>query len=279
MADPQTYDAARWRAFEHDGWQVAARKYDDWIGTVTTQAVTPMLDAVGAAPGVRLLDVATGPGYVAAQAAERGAEVVGLDFAAEMVAEASTRYPDLTFREGDAEALPFPDASFDVVTCNFGLLHFSHPERAIAEVGRVLRPGGRYAFTVWDEMQERDSRQIVRRAVAQHGDAAASAALPDGPSQELFLDPSWRQENLDAGGLVPTAEIKLPIVQATPDPDTYIDVMLVGTGPRNGAVLRLQPPEALAAIRAAVRDALSAFVRDGIAELPMAAVLVVAQKP
>jgi SAM-dependent methyltransferase len=279
MTDPGTYDAARWRAFEHDGWQVAARRYHDWLGSITTQAVTPLLDAAGAAPGQHLLDVATGPGYVAAQAAARGADVTGLDFAAEMVAEASARFPDLTFREGDAEALPFPDASFDIVACNFGLLHFSHPDLAIAEAGRVLRPGGRYACTVWDLPQERDSRQIVRRAVQQHGDAAANAVLPPGPSPELLLDPAWRQETFGAAGLQQTAVIELPLVQPTPDPDTFVDAMITGAGPRNGSVLRLQSPEAMAAIRAAVRDGLGVFVRDGIAELPMPALLVVAQKP
>ena len=71
------------------------------------------MDAVGLRQGVRLLDIATGPGYVAAAAAARGARAVGLDFAAPMVAHARTMNPAVEFQEGGAEALPFPDHSFD----------------------------------------------------------------------------------------------------------------------------------------------------------------------
>jgi len=150
MSGPHTFDPKAWRDFEHAGWQVAASRYHEWLGDVTMQALGPLLDAVGVVHGTRLLDVATGPGYAAAAAAQRGARAVGVDFAAAMVAEATRRFPEVEFRAGDAEALPFPDASFDAVVINFGLLHFAHPERALAEAYRVLLPGGRIGFTVWD---------------------------------------------------------------------------------------------------------------------------------
>ena len=71
----------------------------------------------------------------------------------------------------------------------------------------------------------------------------------------------------------------LPLIQPTPDPDAYFDIVLKGAGPRLGSPLRAQSPEALAAIRAAVQDALRTCEREGILELPMPAVLVAAQKP
>jgi len=279
MTDPQGYDAARWRLFEHDGWQTAARQYHDWLGSVTALAVPSLLDTVGTHQDVRLLDVATGPGYVAAAAAERGANVVGLDFAAAMVAEAASRFPGVEFREGEAEALPFPDASFDAVVCNFGLLPFGRPEQAIAEACRVLHWGGRFAFTIWDQSSELDPRQMVRRAVQTFGDADASAGLPAWPAADLFLDPARCQNAMRAAGFGPPAMVKLPLVQRTPDPASYVDLVLSGAGPRNGSVLRAQSPEALAAIRSAVEAALRSCERDGIMELPMPAVLVSAQKP
>lgn len=278
MTDSQGYDPARWRTFEHAGWQQAAHQYHDWLGDVTATAIAPLLDAVGAASGVRLLDVATGPGYAAARAAERGAEVVGVDFSAAMVDEASSRFPGLDFREGDAEALPFPDACFDAVVCNFGILHFGRPDRALAEAHRVLRSGGRYAFTIWDHFTELDPRQIVRRAVQAFGDPAAVVDLPTGPSPHLFADPDRSQQLLEAAGFRSPALVKLPLVQPCPDPDAYFDTVIRGAGPRNGPPLRGQPPERLAAIRAAVSDALRACQRDGVTELPMPAVLVSAQK-
>src|SRR5437879_1198116 len=98
--------------FEQQGWERAADHYGDAFGGLTAQTIPSLLVAAGVGKGTRVLDVASGPGYVAAAAAELGASPVGVDFSAEMVALALRRYPRLEFREGDAEALPFADASF-----------------------------------------------------------------------------------------------------------------------------------------------------------------------
>src|SRR3990172_10242479 len=126
-------DSGDFRGFEHAGWESVVAEYDNAFGKLTTQVIEPLLDAVGAGRGVRLLDVATGPGYLAAAAVRRGAEVVGVDFSLPMVAAARKRYSEVEFREGDAEALPFPDGVFDVVVMNFGMLHFERPDQALTE--------------------------------------------------------------------------------------------------------------------------------------------------
>src|SRR5207245_1792344 len=90
-------DPARFHDFEHAGWQRAAEHYVSTFGAVTAQTIAALLNAVRVAPGTRLLDVATGPGHVAAAAADQGADAVGLDFSAAMIAEARRRYPALTF--------------------------------------------------------------------------------------------------------------------------------------------------------------------------------------
>jgi ubiquinone/menaquinone biosynthesis C-methylase UbiE len=136
------------REFEHEGWEQLPERYHDAFHTLTTQAIGPLLDAVSAS-GKKLLDVASGPGYVAAAAAQRGATVTGVDFAAAMVAEATRRYPGVRFQEGDAEALPFPDASFDAVVSSLAIHNVAEAEgreRACFEIARVLRPGGRVAI-------------------------------------------------------------------------------------------------------------------------------------
>src|SRR5919201_3514129 len=102
-----TIDTAAFHDFEQAGWERAAEHYPNAFGDLTSQAAGPLLDAVAAGPGTRVLDVATGPGFVAAAAAARGAVVTGLDFSSAMIAEAQRWYPRITFREGDAEALPF----------------------------------------------------------------------------------------------------------------------------------------------------------------------------
>src|SRR5215467_12587672 len=154
-------DAEEFRDFEHRGWERAAAHYGKGFGELTQQSVEPLLDAVQADRGARLLDVACGPGYVAAAAAARGSSVLGIDFSAEMVAIASSQNPALEFQEGDAENLKLADSTFDIVVMNYGMLHLSQPDRAISEAFRVLRPGGRYAFTVWDLPERAVGFQIV----------------------------------------------------------------------------------------------------------------------
>ena len=99
--------------------------------------------AVAPKAGERILDVACGTGTSTAALARRGADVVGLDFSAGMIAEARRRHPKLEFVEGDAEALPFGDAEFDAVTMSFGLRNVANPHAALREMHRVLKPGGR----------------------------------------------------------------------------------------------------------------------------------------
>ena len=88
--------------FEHEGWQRVAQKYDSVWSSSTRQFIPPLLDAAEVSAGLSVLDVGCGPGYVSAAAAERGARPAGLDFSRAMVAIASTIFPAVEFREGDA---------------------------------------------------------------------------------------------------------------------------------------------------------------------------------
>src|SRR5438093_13748956 len=108
-----TIDPRAFHAFEQAGWQRAAEHYADAFGGLTAQTADALLDAAGVSSGACVLDIATGPGFIAAAAAARGAEVTGLDFSPAMIALARARHPRIEFREGDAEALPFDAASFE----------------------------------------------------------------------------------------------------------------------------------------------------------------------
>jgi SAM-dependent methyltransferase len=216
--------------------------------------------------------VATGPGYVTAAAAERGANVIGTDFSAAVLAAATLRHPNVTFREADAEALPFPDASFDAVTINFGMRHFAHPERALAEAHRVLRPDGRLGFTDWAPS---DSFRIVPRLIQQHGDP--SVAMPTAPA-DRFGDPARCKEVVQAAGFLAPTIITLPIVQRIDDAEAYFETVLAGAGPRQGSPLRAQAPDNVVAIREAVLRELRSYQRDGVISLPMPAILIAAQR-
>jgi ubiquinone/menaquinone biosynthesis C-methylase UbiE len=144
--------------FEHEGWQRVADKHDLVWARSTRQFIPPLLDAVEVTLNMSILDVGCGPGYVAAAAAERGATPRGLDFSGEMVAIAQRMFPRIEFCEGDAQNLPFTDATFDRVLANFALLRVSDLERACAEAFRVLKPGGKFGFTVWAASEENPAR-------------------------------------------------------------------------------------------------------------------------
>ncbi len=105
-------------------------------------------------PGERVLDVATGTGITAIAARERGAQVTGMDLTPELleVARGKAReagYSDIDFREGDAENMPFADASFDVVLSTCGHMFAPDQEKVASELVRVTRPGGRVVFLAW----------------------------------------------------------------------------------------------------------------------------------
>lgn len=256
--------------FEQAGWERAAEFYGDAFGSLTTQTAEPMIDAVGAAPGTSLLDVASGPGFVAGAAAARGAAVTGLDFAAAMVAEARRRWPALTFREGDAEALPFADGSFDAVVMNFGMLHLAQPDTAIAEAHRVLRPGGRYAFTVWAPPERAAGFGMTLRAIEEFGNT--NVPLPEGPPFFRFSDATETARTLESIGFTGVRVEELPLVWRLTSADAVFEALSRG-GVRTAAVLRAQTPDALAAIRAAVRRGVETYARDGAFVVPMPAIL------
>ena len=269
-------DAAAFHEFEHAGWERAAEYYGDAFGGVTTQIAQPLLDAVDVRAGTRLLDVATGPGFIAAAAAARGAVVTGLDFSRAMIADARRRHPAITFREGDAEALPFDEGSCDAVTMNFGLLHLARPEAAIADARRVLHPGGRYAFTVWAAPEQAVGFGLVLRALEEFG--RTDVALPEGPPFFRFSALDESRQTLERAGFVDADARVLALTWRLDSADRIYEALSRG-GVRTAAVLRAQTPAALDAIRAAVRRSAERYRQGDRFVLPMPAVLASGTKP
>jgi SAM-dependent methyltransferase len=256
--------------FERAGWERAALRYEEyWTDTVLF--VEPLLDAAVVRAGSRLLDVACGPGFVSEAAAARGAQPVGMDIANAMVERARMRCPDLTFVVGDALRLPFPDASFDAVTMNFGILHVSQPERALAEAHRVPAPGGRLAFTTWVAEGNAED-EITEAALAAN---AIAVKGPEGPSYHVFADPDECRRAL-AGCGFDTSSLRTHTVTAlwrVPSADFLFQARL-NAGVRTTAILRAQPPKQLEAIRAAMADAVRGYADGEEFALPIAARLI-----
>ncbi len=136
-----------------EAWSSVARNYARNIVPGFEPTARALVALAGVGPGSEVLDIACGPGTVSLIANEAGAaRVVGVDFSTGMLEVARERAlgaAGMEFIEGNALDLPLPDQSFDVVVSNFGVIFAPDPARAVSEMARVLRPGGRAAFTAW----------------------------------------------------------------------------------------------------------------------------------
>jgi SAM-dependent methyltransferase len=244
---------------------------------VTSRLADPLLDAVDAAPGKRVLDIATGPGYVAARAAERGADAVGLDLSETMIAYAQASSPSVEFVLGDATELPFADASFDAAVGAFLLLHLGRPEQAVAEAARVLAPGGRAGFTVWDEPSRSRWLGVVFEAFTDAG-AKPPPSVPHGPHFFALADESAFTRLLSEGGLtdVSVATVEFPL--RLESGDELWDGLIQGSVRVRPMILE-QTPELQRAIRARFDELIEEYRGADGYDVPVSVKLASGRKP
>jgi SAM-dependent methyltransferase len=144
VVDPFT----KFKAAQREAWATFAP-----LETGTMPQAAKLVAFAEVKAGQAVLDVACGTGVVAVTAARAGAKVRGLDLSPVLLERARQNATiaavSIDFVEGDAEALPYPDASFDVVLSQFGHMFAPRPEVAVKELLRVLKPGGRLAFSTW----------------------------------------------------------------------------------------------------------------------------------
>ena len=265
------------RAFEQAGWNSVAAGYEAVLGPLTAQSVDATLDAAGVTSGCRVLDVCTGHGVLALAATERGAKVSAVDFAETMVASARRNAPTADCRQGDAQALPYADSTFDAVICGYGLLHVPEPDRALAEMRRVLRSGGRVAISVWERPSPSNGFGLLLSAVKAHG--RLDVPLPHGPDAAQFGDVESMKAALtqaEFNDLTATTVAQTLPLECASD---LVDVVLQGTV-RTKALLLAQDDAALSAIKAAIAQGVDRLFRNGDSfRVPMPAIVGSGAKP
>ena len=189
--------------FEHQGWEVVANKYNQYFTRLTNQSSAAILDAVMVTANTQILDVCTGPGVIAATAVERGARVTGIDFSAEVIQQARSSVTGAEFQEGDAMALSFEDNSFDAVVCGFGIIHVPDPRKALLEMHRVVKLGGRIAVSVWGKPSPDNGFGLLFGSIKAHGDL--NVPLPHGPDFFQFSEDESMAAALQDTGLSKTS--------------------------------------------------------------------------
>ena len=270
-------DPDAFNAFEAAGWEKRAEDYDRFFRSLTSRMVEPLLDAASVTAGSRVLDIATGPGYVAGEAVARGAEVVGTDIAEAMIDLARRLHPDVDFLQADAHALPFEDSSFDAVVGNFVILHLGRPEQAAAEFVRVLVPGGRLALTVWDTPDRARFLGVLVEAFAEAG-ATPPDDVPSGPDFFRYAKDEAFDALLRDQGLNDRRVRTIEFTFSVPSAGEYWDGLLAGTV-RMSALVLGQPEETQQRIREAFDRRMVEFRERNGFVLPASVKLASGKKP
>lgn len=262
---------------ETNGWS-DAETVDNYVAAfahATDMAIAPLVTASGAEPGTRVLDLCCGHGASTRALLATGAQVSGLDFSAAMLKQARSRAEGAELIEGDAQAMSFPDASFDSVICGFGMMHIPDQLRALGEVHRVLRKEGTFAMTAWCGPAQSEAFGIAFGSIQANGDPAVT--LPAAPDFHRFADPETVQALLSDAGFHDITTRVIECAYTFDHPDGLWEIFSRGTV-RAKMLIDAQPKANRDAIRQAMVDAVSEKFSAGTGfRVPAPATLVTAR--
>ncbi|MGW0534896.1 class I SAM-dependent methyltransferase [Streptomyces sp. NPDC003032] len=252
-------------------WAGQADAYAGGFAGLCAYPVPWLLDAAEVREGVRLLDVGTGTGTAAAGACERGAKVTAVDAEPGMLARAARTAPEADVRSAALPHLPFADDEFDAVVANFVLNHVGQPRKALTELRRVTRPGGRTAVTIW-AAPSAPGQAVLGRAVQAAG-VTRPADLPAlDPEEDFPRDEEGLAALLGRAGLRNAGCAALAWDHRT-TPEEWWSGPAAGVA-TIGRIVTSQPPAVIAEIKDRFESLCAEFAdADGAIALPHAALL------
>lgn len=225
------------------------------IAAITVPLSERLVDHVGVEPGARVLDVATGTGHAALAAARRSGVVTGIDYVPELldIARRRAAAEDLhvDFAEADAESLPYPDGSFDIVLSAIGVMFSADHQRAARELTRVCRSGGRIGLASWTPEGFVGG---LLATVGRHVTPPAGAQPPTRWGVEAVVAELLGDDVTDVDSFTTT------VTQRFADAESFADLFLTYYGPTYAAAGRLSP-EGRAALRADIVGLATSFDR------------------
>lgn len=262
-----SYDPELWKETQWQGWDLAAPTYERYLVPNLGVLARRLAEAAALREGQQVLDVATGTGLmvrVAHSWVGVPGYVTGVDLSpkmlevAEQQVDAATLRKNVTLRRMDAEELRFPDASFDVVLCQLGLMLFPNPNRALREMERVLVPGGRVAISVPGPQGQVHLLDLLAQQMDVHLGESASAA---GPSLYGFSDPNRLGLAIQESGFqqIRAGQENIPISFSSAE--ECWQALVAVSGPRQ-LLLHQASEETQQTIRQEVLEAVRPFTRD-----------------
>ena len=262
-------EPARGAATSDDwNWAERAAAWRHWHPTLTEwwRGVTDLLiDWTEPTPGMRVLDLASGTGEPALTIAPLIApgDVTATDIVPEMVAIAAENavaqgVANLHAQQAPAEALPFPDAMFDRVTCRFGVMYFPDVPQALHEVQRVLKPGGRAVFATWGPMEQMDYLTSTLSILVRYQETPPPEPAPDTPHPLRFARAGSLSAALHAAGFREVREERVVVPLPWPGtPEEFLGYIRSDMVTFDTLLLRIAPER-----REAVLDEVFTSVRN-----------------
>jgi len=227
-------------------WGAAPRDWATYQEAASLQLWSDVLKAVGAAPGVKILDAGCGAGGACVEAAKLGCEVTGVDASRAMLEVARERAPEARFKEADLESLPFDDYAFDAVIAVNSVLYAADAAQAMKELARVTRSSGQVAITTWGQPEACEMRDVFGAVVN------TLPAKPPGGGPFALSAPGTLEGLLTNAGLKVVAQGEGRCDFSYPDFEVCWRAMS-SAGPLRGAMNAVGEAKVRAAVGAAVK--------------------------